>query len=340
MKNKPKIIIVSLNGMGNAGGVERVTRYIYDILSPLYPVELITKSRFSFGMLDAYIQPVIASFRLFFCRKLMVISNGFQAFLYPADIVICHGAWLGVCRHTEASIGWGAKITILMDKISVKLAKKVLPVSNNCKNELVMLYRINNKKITVMNNFVDESIFIPLQKIDSGKIVILFCGALCKRKGFDSLLALSNYIENNNDAGNITLRIAANTGANSELFLGKKYTEVVTGLTLEQMPAFYNSGDVLFFPTLYEGFSMATLEALSCGLPVAGSNFAIMEELRKYDFCRDITEHLSNPEAVVRHCKEMARKFAGKRQDIHEIIKNDFGREQYKRKLLNIGLVR
>jgi glycosyltransferase involved in cell wall biosynthesis len=98
------------------------------------------------------------------------------------------------------------------------------------------------------------------------------------------------------------------------------------------MRCFYNSGDVLYFPTNYEGFSMATLEAMAAGVPVIGTEFAVPEELRQYDFAKIIDT--SNPETVLAEVDSMAQKYKNKRIDLHNAIIKDFGYEQYKDKLL------
>lgn len=47
----------------------------------------------------------------------------------------------------------------------------------------------------------------------------------------------------------------------------------------EDMPAVYNSADLLIFPSLLEGFGLPVVEAMKCGLPVIASNLPVMEEV-------------------------------------------------------------
>jgi glycosyltransferase involved in cell wall biosynthesis len=327
---KCHVIIVSFNGVDNSGGVERVSYYLHEILREKYQVRILTKTNFSFGKFDIIFQPVIASFRLFFMRDKWVIVNSYQAFLYPADIVISHGTFKGNYTRIKPKKLLGSKFIAYMEKIAALLAKKVLAVSINCKNELIGFYNIKETKIKVLNNFVDELIFFPRRK-KRNAVTILFCGRLEDRKGLPYLRTFSEYLET---IAGFKLRIAANNAANCEYFTGKHNTEVLTSLSLQDMPEFYNSGDVLFFPTLYEGFSMATLEALACGIPVIGSDFAIPEELCGYDFCKNITGKLDNPEYIVTAIKELCEKYGGEQNVIHNEIAEKFGKEQYKNKLL------
>jgi glycosyltransferase involved in cell wall biosynthesis len=326
---KLNIIIVSFNGIDNSGGVERVSYYLNEILSEKHSVKILTRTHFSFGKFDIIFQPVIASFRLFFIQSKLVIANSYQAFLYPADIVISHGTFKGNYMKIKPRKLLGSKIIAFMEKIAVMFAKQVLAVSINCKNELINFYNIQASKIFILNNFVDETLFFPHNK-KAGEIIILFCGRLEKGKGLPYLIAFSEYIET---IAGFKLRIATNNITNCEYFIGKHNTEVLTSLSLQDMPKFYNSGNVLFFPTLYEGFSMATLEALACGIPVIGSDFAIPEELWGYDFCKDITQKLDDPEYIVNSVCELSKKYHDKQDIIHDVIIKDFGKEQYKNKL-------
>src|SRR5665213_1299619 len=165
---------------------------------------------------------------------------------------------------------------------------------------------------------------------DTRDIKILFSGRLEVRKGLDCLAALAAAIER---GGGAELHIACNNARNAERFAGLVRTRIESGLHLEDMRAFYNSGDALYFPTKYEGFSMATLEALACGIPVVGTTFAVPEELRAYPFCRIIAED-APPEAALAALREMALAWRGRRSEIHAQIAHDFGRAQYEEKLL------
>jgi len=56
-------------------------------------------------------------------------------------------------------------------------------------------------------------------------------------------------------------------------------THYVAGISDSQMPALYNSVDILLFPSWYEGFGWPPLEAMACGTPVVASNAASLPEV-------------------------------------------------------------
>jgi glycosyltransferase involved in cell wall biosynthesis len=47
----------------------------------------------------------------------------------------------------------------------------------------------------------------------------------------------------------------------------------------EQLPLWYNVATVLAYPSLYEGFGLPALEAMSCGTPVLASNGSSLPEV-------------------------------------------------------------
>jgi glycosyltransferase involved in cell wall biosynthesis len=323
------IILVSLNGDDNSGGLERVVYYLNVILREKYSVSIL-KREGKPGKFDKLVFPLLFSLRLFFKKDAIVISNSWQSFLYPVDFSIHHGTSAGYMQNARirsrktALLAW-------MEKISARCAKTVIAVSENCKSELQTLYGIAPEKIIVLNNFVDERLFFPQDAEKSDKITILFSGRLEERKGLSQLLELARAIESTDK---YALKIASNSNDNCALFENLKNTVLLSHLDINAMREFYNSGDVLYFPTKYEGFSMATLEALACGIPVIGTGFAIPQELRQYNFVR--LEESADSKNILFQIEQIKQKFFDMQPEIHRQITKDFGYEQYRRKLLQI----
>jgi glycosyltransferase involved in cell wall biosynthesis len=218
-----------------------------------------------------------------------------------------------------------------MEKISARRAKTVIAVSENCKEELEELYKIDARKIVVLNNFVDEKLFFPKNDENHKTTRILFSGRLEERKGLSKLLKLAQFLESK--PGH-ELLIAVNSKSNGELFSKFRNTHVYYGLDIPGMRKFYSSGDIFYFPTRYEGFSMATLEALASGIPVIGTNFAIPEELRSYDFVKIFETGDLN--LLMKEIDVLVRKNKSRRHEIFKTITRDFGYEQYRDKLFSL----
>ncbi len=332
MRNRKKgILVVSIFGNKSAGGVERVTFFLEKVLSKEYEVKLLS-GNLSFGKYDIVLYPFFFFVKLLLCRRYLVISNGWQCWMKSVDYLICHGTTQGIINHMPELASFGSGYISFMERIAMRNAKKILAVSNHCQRELIELYRVSPDKITVLNNFVDCSLFTPdIVKEETKGLVFIFSGRICARKGMYELLALANYIESHKV---YELKIACNDLENAEIFSGLEKTAVISGLSLHEMGNFYNSGDVMYFPSHYEGFSMAALEALACGIPVIGSKFAIAEELREYDFT--YVTNGERPEEIVKIGTYLKEKYSLKKDNIHTVIEHNFGYEQYKNKLLEI----
>jgi glycosyltransferase involved in cell wall biosynthesis len=161
-ERKRNIVIVSLFGTGNAGGVERVCYYLSEILKEKYDVKVLERTRISFWKLNALIQPLFMSVRLIFHKNKIIFSNSWTSFLYPVDFSIHHGTTKGYTGRIAGSKTIGSEAISFMEKLSCKTAKNILAVSKNAADELVSLYGADKSKITVINNFVDDTIFFPV----------------------------------------------------------------------------------------------------------------------------------------------------------------------------------
>ena len=334
------IVIVSLNGIDNSGGVERVSWYLKEMLSRRYPVMVLQRTKVSFGKFDIILQPLLMSIRLFFLREKekLIISNSWNSFLYPVDFSIQHGTTQEIVARIPSEKSISAGLIIFMEKIAAFTAKKLIAVSQSTKDEMVSYYRINPEKVTVFNNFVDEKIFYPVdggnKRSGTDDIRILFCGRLETRKGLAILKKLSDYIET---IEGFSLIIACNKDENAGLFRNNKKTRIQTGLGVNDLRAFYNSGDVLFFPTLYEGFSMVTLEALCCGIPVLGTDEAVKDGVRNYAFAHIVNaDEFNDLSELTQTMRSLVKEYSGKKKEIHQMIVHDFGYGQYEKTLFSL----
>ncbi|GHT56175.1 hypothetical protein FACS1894109_04350 [Spirochaetia bacterium] len=334
-----KYTLVSLNGADDSGGVERVTFYLKKILEKQGDVVLLTRTKLQIRKLDLVWQPFLIALRLFlFHRRSLVIANDWNSWFYPADLSIHHGTTAGVMERIPGEKRLGSRLIAMMERSSAKASKRILAVSESAKADLRRFYGIDSGKITVLHNFVDERIFFPKPIVvpPPSTIRIIFCGRLEVRKGVDVLKRLSDHIETlagSDWDGAFSLCIASNSKENADLFQGNTHTVIRTGLRLADMREFYTGGDVLFFPSRYEGFSMSTLEALACGIPVVGTAEAIKDDLAAYDFTR-IVDIDAPMDAVLQNITAVVRTWHDRADEIHRTIARDFGCAQYEARVL------
>lgn len=148
------------------------------------------------------------------------------------------------------------------------------------------------KNILIKDNIDKEKIFVARygadierfsfetkeQKSKQDKIIFLFVGKLQAPKGIHYLLEAFKQLKlNRND---IELRVAGSMMNNERLF--ESYKEFFTYLgevPNYKMSDIYKESDVFILPTMFDGASLAIVEALASGLPVITTSSAGNSEL-------------------------------------------------------------
>lgn len=338
-----KIYIVSWYGMSDAGGVERVTQYMYEAWKNSYEVHVLDLEaakenriyKILLGkhyVLDSLIMSLYAGKLKRSNKNSILVTQGYNApFLY-ADIEYIHGTMRG---YKVALEGENTKwhFNQIFEKIATHNAKKIVAVSQHAKAEVHELYNVENNKIAVIENCVDTSKFECHRDHISKKINILFAGRLEHGKGIGRLLKLANEIENEKD---MNLLIASPETENINLFQKLTRTVVYSHLSMEEMKHFYQKGDLMFFPSLYEGFGMVTLESLSSGVPVLGNDVGAIGDL--YRRKMEGVYLLGDESDDLKLIRQIAQEFndVEKRKKLHESVETEYGEQQYYKKLRDI----
>jgi glycosyltransferase involved in cell wall biosynthesis len=182
--------------------------------------------------------------------------------------------------------------------ISLKRADAVVAVSKFTKNEIIKYYKIPEGKIFVIYNALAEEFLtadIDENKLEKVKIkynlpdkFILYLGTLQPRKNIPHLISafsrikkrlpeLSLVIGGNKQAYNFDRNIDAvlkKTGLRKEVHFTGFIDE-------EDKKAVFQLSSVFVFPSLYEGFGIPLLEAMSQSAPIIASNIESLKEIGK-----------------------------------------------------------
>jgi glycosyltransferase involved in cell wall biosynthesis len=128
--------------------------------------------------------------------------------------------------------------------------------------------------IRVIYNGVNANHFIPdfRKNYDRTAARVLFSGNLTLRKGAHWLPGIANYLNKN-------ITIFYTQGLRSRNVLPKSANlQSLGSVPFEEMPYQYQQMDILLMPTVREGFSLAVLEAMACGLPVVANHCSSLPE--------------------------------------------------------------
>ncbi len=171
-------------------------------------------------------------------------------------------------------------------KRSIKKTKKIICISNTVKNELMSYSKLAQKKAQVIYEFPEEK-FVNNKYNKEENIInkpyILFIGNRKRHKNLKNLLLAFNELK---ESLNHLLVIAGSKDSKLDevdeliytLKLQDKVMQIVSpdDTTIINL---YKFADLFIFPSLFEGFGLPPLEAVSMGCPVIMSNIPILKEI-------------------------------------------------------------
>lgn len=227
---------------------------------------------------------------------------------------------------------WDTAYMRSLMKLSCKIADKIIAVSNNTKNDIEKILKINSNKIVVIYEAADKKYrFI---KDDEGKRkaminkyhlklpYILYTGSLSPRKNISRLIKAFEKFKKGRNIPHSLILAGGKAWKEKENFNTINQSPyqnyiILTGFVAdEDLPYFYNMANLCVYPSLYEGFGLPILEAQACGCPVLTSNTASCPEIAGKG------AHIVNPYSIDDMKNGMLR-----------IIKDN----NYKEKLVNKG---
>lgn len=180
-------------------------------------------------------------------------------------------------------------------KVSAKRADVITTPSFSTKNDIIKFYNIPEDKIVVTYLGVDKNIFKPIEKNVAKKLLkkyipfgryILTVATSIKRKNIPFLLDLFKILKEKGIEEKLVI-IAGSKYLKDEILkltVEKKIEKDVYCLAeipIEDLAFFYSGAELFVFLSLYEGFGLPVLEAMSCGCPVVVSNVSSLPEIVK-----------------------------------------------------------
>lgn len=166
---------------------------------------------------------------------------------------------------------------------AIDRADHIICISENTRQDLIRLFGIDKEKTSVVPLGVSLNSKQNNLKIKRKKGYILYVGSRVGYKNFRNLIfAYSKNKELNNQYDLIAFGGGEFTLDEKTLFkeVGLNENKVIhESGTDEKLVSFYSDASLFVYPSLYEGFGIPPLEAMSLNCPVACSNSSSMPEV-------------------------------------------------------------
>ena len=233
-------------------------------------------------------------------------------------------------RHPEFYNWLDTKIYAWKFRQTIREADHIIAVSECTKRDIIKLGQVDESRISVIYQSCAPRFSAPNPEIPTPPRYILSVGSIEARKNILLAVKALPYLPED-----ISLVIVGRH---------TKYTDQVTdyakanhldhrvrilhGVSDEELPALYAGAEAFVYPSVYEGFGIPIIEAISCGLPVVACTGSCLEEAGGPDslyVAPDDAEGMANAirqslrgaegrEQRIRRSREYIRRFEG--QDV------------------------
>lgn len=183
---------------------------------------------------------------------------------------------------------------MLFFRLSLKPAKLIIAISNSTKDDLICRYGVDKKKIRVLYLAPDEQfcasnderdLLNTKKKYNAEAGYVLHISSLDPRdntpaviRAYQRARCASKIPQKLIIGGNVDIKesglaelIRESNLKNNIIFTGR--------LPEKELVALYQAADLFIDPSLYEGFGLQAVEAMSCGAPVITSNLTSLPEI-------------------------------------------------------------
>ena len=173
--------------------------------------------------------------------------------------------------------------TNMQTKVAQKLPR-ILTVSSNSYEDIIRDHKVDAERLHIVNVGVDTNQFRPLDDISPvpGRLMTT-ASADVAMKGLAFLLEALAKLRTENDSIHLVVigkpkYDSKATKLIKELRLSV-HIEFVSGVSDERIVELYNEAQIAIVPSLYEGFSLPAIEAMSCGVPLIAPTGGALPEV-------------------------------------------------------------
>jgi len=168
-----------------------------------------------------------------------------------------------------------------------KIADKIIAISKQTADDCIRLLRVDPNKIEIVYQSCDPIFLTPKKDDEISKKYglpekfILNIGTIEARKNLLNLVKALNFIDD--DVSLVVIGRKTPYTALVETYMKEKNlshrVKLMHDVPFRDFPAIYATAAAFAYPSVFEGFGIPVLEALSVGTPIATSNISSMPEV-------------------------------------------------------------
>ena len=162
--------------------------------------------------------------------------------------------------------------------------KRVITVSENSFKDIHADHKVDEDRMHIVPVGVDPEMFLPVDGVERRKgMLITTASADVAMKGLRYLLEAVAKLRTERPEVTLTVIGKAKPGGESartidELGLADAVT-FVSGVPDERIVELYSEAEIAVVPSLYEGFSLPAIEAMSCAIPLVATTGGAVPEV-------------------------------------------------------------
>jgi glycosyltransferase involved in cell wall biosynthesis len=173
-----------------------------------------------------------------------------------------------------------------LNRLSIKRARKIITVSHSSEKDILNIFGLKKSKVSVIYAAADES-FCPgyVQEDISGikkkygikDDFILSVATMRPNKNIRRLLEAFNILKTRYHIPHQLVLVGT---INPGLKISGRQDIVLAGhVPAADLPLLYSAASLFVLPSIFEGFGLPAVEAMSCGTPVAASAVTSLPEI-------------------------------------------------------------
>ncbi len=186
-------------------------------------------------------------------------------------------------RYKRLTLRRWYSFTAMQTRVARRLPR-VITVSENSFNDIVTDHGVDPARMAVVPVGVDVDLFRPLPDVRPvpGRLITT-ASADVTMKGLSYLLEALAKIRTERDDAHLVVIGRRKPGGRSDEVIRQlgldDHVEFVTGVPDDRIIELYAEAQLAVVPSLYEGFSLPAIEAMSCGTPLVSTTGGALPEV-------------------------------------------------------------